>query len=181
MRKLFSFNMMTLDGFFQGQNHDLNWHNVDEEFNTFALNQLEEVDTLLFGRVTYQGMAAYWPTAPPDDPVAEIMNSRDKIVVTRTLKRAEWNNTKIIGRDAIAEIAQLKQQPGKVIAVFGSADLLSTLMQADLVDEHRIMLNPVSLGGGSPLFKEGAMSDLKLLEARPFASGNVLLRYRPAS
>ena len=181
MRKLFSFNMITQDGFFEGPNHELDWHIVDEDFNVFAFKQLEQVDTLLFGRMTYQGMAAYWPTAPLGDPIAEKMNALDKIVVSNTLTRAEWHNTKILSRDPLAEIAQLKQQPGNEIAVFGSARLLSSLIKADLVDEHRVMLNPVLLGSGTPLFKNGSKAELKLLETRPFASGNVLFRYAPAN
>ena len=181
MRKLFSFNMMSQDGYFEGPNHELNWHIVDEDFKAFAFKQLEQVDTLLFGRVTYQGMAAYWPTAPADDQIAEKMNCIEKIVVSNTLKRAEWTNTKVLSRDPLAEIAQLKQQPGNEIAIFGSATLLSTLMKADLIDEHRVMVNPVLLGSGAPLFKNGSKAGLQLLETRPFPSGNVLCRYAPAS
>jgi dihydrofolate reductase len=185
MRKLFSFNMVSLDGFFEGPNQDINWHNVDDEFNQFAIEQTSTVDTLLFGRVTYQLMASYWPTpsATTDDPiVADLMNRLPKIVFSRTLQKAEWHNTRLIKDNIAEEISKLKQQPGKDLALFGSANLLSTLMQMDLIDEHRIMVNPVVLGSGNPLFK-GIKDklDLKLLKTRTFSSGNVLLYYQPAN
>src|SRR5215208_3077263 len=165
MRKLFLFNMTTLDGFFEGLNRDIGWHNVDEEFNEFAIQQLDEIGTLLFGRVTYEGMASYWPTelAISDDPeVAGRMNSLPKIVFSRTLDKAEWNNSKLIKENAI----------------FGSSDLSVTLAESGLIDEYRIIVNPVFLGQGTTLLK-GIKNkiDLKLLEAKPFKSGNVLLYY----
>ncbi len=184
MRKLFSFNMVTLDGFFEGPNQDIGWHHVDEEFNQFAIEQTSSVDTILFGRVTYEGMASYWPTsaAITDDPViADLMNRLPKIVFSRTLQKAEWNNTRLIKDHIAEEITKLKQQPGKDLAIFGSANLLSTLVQMDLVDEHRIMVNPVVLGSGTPLFQGvNEPIGLKLLKTKAFDSGNVLLYYQPA-
>ena len=115
MRKLFSFNMVTLDGYFEGLDQDINWHRVDEEFNEFAIEQTSAVDTLLFGRVTYQLMASYWPTpaALKDDPiVAGLMNSVPKIVVSRTLAKAEWNNTRLIKIISPKKFWKLKKQPG---------------------------------------------------------------------
>jgi dihydrofolate reductase len=183
MRNVFAFNMVTLDGFFEGPNQDISWHNVDDEFNQFAIEQTGTVDTLLFGRRTYEGMASYWPTeaAINDDPiVAGLMNSLPKIVFSRTLQNAEWNNSRLIKENIAEEILQLKRQPGKEIAVFGSADLLSTLIRMDLVDEHRIMVNPVVLGSGTPLFKDvKERLSLKLIRSRIFDSGNVLLYYQP--
>ena len=183
MRKLFSFNMVTLDGFFEGPNHDINWHNVDAEFNEFAIEQTGTVDVILFGRVTYQMMASYWPTpdAIANDPiVAGQMNRVPKIVVSRTLDKAEWNNTRLIKDHVAEEITKLKQQPGKDLALFGSANLMSALMQLDLIDEHRIMVNPMILGDGQPLFKRGKdKQNLKLVRTRVFGNGNVLLYYQP--
>src|SRR6266496_5967963 len=118
MRKVFLFNMVSLDGFFEGPNRDISWHNVDEEFNEFAINQLNEVDTLLFGRVTYEGMASYWPTefAISNDPiVAGLMNSLPKIVFSTTLDKAEWNNTRLVNDNAAEEVSKLKGRPGKDI------------------------------------------------------------------
>ena len=183
MRKLFAFNLISLDGFFEGPGQDINWHNVDEEFNEFAIEQTGTVGALLFGRVTYQLMESYWPTedALKNDPViAGIMNSVPKLAFSRTLEKAEWNNTRIVKENIAEEILNLKNQPGKDLAVFGSANLLSTLMQMDLVDEHRVMVNPVLLGRGSPLFKSmDEKINLRLLKTRTFHSGNVLLYYEP--
>jgi len=183
MRKLFAFNMISLDGFFEGPNQDINWHNVDEEFNEFAIEQTSTIGTILFGRVTYQLMESYWPTpdALKNDPViAGLMNSLPKIVFSKTLDEAEWNNTRLVKDNIVEEILKLKQQTGKELAVFGSANLLSTLMQMDLVDEHRIIINPLVLGKGVPLFKKvDEKINLRLLKTRIFKSGNVLLYYEP--
>ncbi len=183
MRKLFSFNMVTVDGFFEGRNQDIDWHNVDGEFNEFAIAQLHEIDTLVFGRVTYQMMATYWPTpaAVQDDPeVAGLMNRMPKVVVSRTLDKAEWQNTQLVKSLVAEEISRLKRQPGKDMAVFGSANLLESLIRAGLVDEHRIMVNPVMLGDGTPLFKRSQdKTALELVQTRTFRNGNVLLCYRP--
>ena len=183
MRKLFAFNLISLDGFFEGPDQDINWHNVDEEFNEFAIEQTSAVGALLFGRVTYQLMESYWPTADAlknDPAIAGIMNSVPKLVFSRTLEKAEWNNTRIVKENIEQEILNLKKQPGKDLAVFGSANLLSALVQMDLVDEHRVMVNPVLLGNGNPLFKSmEARVNLRLLKSRTFKSGNILLYYEP--
>jgi len=183
MRKVFLFNMTTLDGFFEGPNRDISWHNVDDEFNEFAIEQLNEVDTLLFGRVTYQGMASYWPTEfaiSDDSVVAGLMNSLPKIVFSKTLDQAEWNNSRLVKENVVEEVLKLKGQPGKDIAIFGSSDLAVTLAIHGLIDEYRIIVNPVFLGHGTALLK--GIKDrlnLKLLKARTFKSGNVLLYYAP--
>ena len=184
MRKVFLFNMITLDGFFEGPNQDISWHHVDDEFNEFAIEQLNEIGTLLFGRVTYQGMASYWPTefAIKDDSiVAGLMNSLPKIVFSKTLDKAEWNNSRLVKENAAEEVSKLKGQPGKDIAIFGSSDLAVTLAEQGLIDEYRIIVNPLFLGGGTPLLKGiKEKVNLKLLNARIFKSGNVLLYYAPA-
>ena len=184
MRKVFLFMMVTLDGFFEGPGHDIDWHNVDEEFNEFAINQLNDVDMLLFGRVTYEGMASFWPTpfAKENDPIiAEMMNTTPKIVFSKTLEKAEWQNTRLVKENVAEEIAKLKQQPGKDLAIFGSSDLAVSLIQMGLLDELRIMVNPVVLGNGKPLLKGiHDKLNLKLLKTMPFRSGNVLLYYQPS-
>jgi dihydrofolate reductase len=184
MRKLFAFNMVTLDGFFEGRNHDIGWHNVDDEFNQFAIEQARTVSAILFGRVTYELMASYWPTpaAQLDDPiVANLMNTLPKVVFSRTLQKAEWNNTRLIKSNIAEEVLKMKQEQGHDLAVFGSANLLSSLMQLNLVDEHRLMINPVLIGSGTPLFRnvKGRLN-LKLVKTRTFGSGNILLYYQPA-
>jgi dihydrofolate reductase len=183
MRKVFLFMMITLDGFFEGPNHEIDWHNVDEEFNEFAIHQLNEVDTLLFGRVTYEGMASYWPTqfAKEDDPiVADKMNTLPKIVFSKTLEKAEWDNSRLVKEHIAEEVSKLKQQQGSDLAIFGSSDLAVSFIQMGLIDELRIMVNPVVLGSGKRLF-EGIHDklNLKLLKTKTFRSGNVLLYYQP--
>lgn len=184
MRNVFLFNMVTLDGFFEGPNQDISWHHTDEEFNEFAIDQLNEIGTLLFGRVTYQGMASYWPTelAKRNDPaIAELMNSLPKVVFSKTLDKVEWNNSRLVKENAEKQVSALKQQPGKDIAIFGSSKLAASLADHGLIDEYRLIVNPVFLGNGTSLLK-GIKNklDLKLLKARTFASGNVLLYYAPA-
>ena len=184
MRKVILFMAVSLDGFFEGPNREIDWHNVDKEFNEFAISQLNEFGTLLFGRVTYQLMAGYWPTpaATTDDQfVAGKMNSLPKIVFSRTLDKADWNNTRLVKDNVAEEVNKLKNQPGKDIAIFGSSNLCVSFIQMGLIDEFRIMVNPVVLGNGHPLF--GGIRDklkLKLLKTKTFSSGNVLLYYQPA-
>jgi dihydrofolate reductase len=181
-RKLVVFNMITLDGFFEGPNQDISWHNVDEEFNEFAIQQLQTIGAILFGRVTYEGMASYWPTdaALADDAeVAGKMNSIPKIVFSKTLAKASWNNTTLLKGDLAQEIGRLKQQPGKDLFIFGSGNLTANMTRLGLVDEYRLIVNPVVLGNGTPMFQPGELLKLKLLQAKPFKSGNVLLIYEP--
>ena len=145
--------MATVDGYYEGPNQEFDFWIVDDEFDEFSVEQLDEADTLVFGRVTYEGMAAYWPTpaAEEDDPrVAARMNSTPKVVISRTLDKAEWANTRVVSSPG--ELTALKQQPGKDIAILGSSDLTVSLLQMGLVDEVRIMVNPVVLGAGKSVF-----------------------------
>jgi dihydrofolate reductase len=183
MRSIILFNMVTLDGFFAGPNGEIDWHNVDDEFNQFAIEQTNSADGLIFGRLTYELMASYWPTplALQDDPIVTgQMNSIPKIVVSRTLERAGWNNTRLIRSDVAAELTRLKEQPGRDYFVFGSANLSASLIREGLIDEYRILVNPLVLGKGIPLF-QGIQQPypLKLIRTRAFQNGNVLLVYRP--
>jgi len=185
MRKVILFNLMTLDGFFEGSQHDLNWHNVDDEFNQFSLEQLSSTDGLIFGRVTYQLMAGYWSTkeAREEDPVVtEWMNKLPKYVFTRTLDRVEWVNSHLVKGDAVFELGRIKGQPGRDLFIFGSADLSTSLIQNDLIDEYRVLVNPILLGKGTPLFK-GLKEPVSLqhLSTRTFRNGNVLLIYQPVN
>jgi dihydrofolate reductase len=183
MRKVLMFNMVTLDGFFEGPHGEIDWHRVDAEFNEFAAEQLDSVDVLLFGRKTYEMMAGYWPTplAIRDDPViAEKMNTKSKLVFSRTLKKANWSNTLLVGENAAGELLKLKAQPGRDLIVFGSANLSAALTELALIDEYRLMVNPVVLGAGRPLFEAThERIGLTLLGTRSFGNGNVLVRYHP--
>jgi dihydrofolate reductase len=135
MRKLFAFNLVTLDGYFEGSNGEIDWHNVDVEFNEYAIDMLNSVDTLIFGRVTYELMANYRPTADAikNDPiVAEKMNTLPKIVFSRTLEKAEWNNTRLVKADIEEEIKKMKKHPGKDMALLGSGSILSQFARQGL-------------------------------------------------
>lgn len=182
MRQLIMWNVVTLDGFFEGpKSWDLDWHDTawGEELEQFGIEQMNAADVLLFGRATYQGMAGYWPSA--EGVVADLMNAIPKIVFSRTLESADWNNTRLVRGPAEEEVVRLKQQPGKDMLVFGSADLCSALMRHGLIDEYRLGLAPVVLGGGTPLFKPSQERvKMTLLEAKPLRTGCVILRYRPA-
>jgi len=183
MRKLFVFNMVTLNGYFEGPNKEIDWHNVDAEFNEYAIDMLNSVDMLLFGRVTFELMASYWPTpdAIKNDPiVAEKMNTLSKIVFSKTLDEVAWQNTKLVRDNIEEETNNMKKQPGKDMVLLGSGSIMSEFAQRGLIDEYRIMVNPVVLGNGKPLFT--GIKDrlnLKLTNTRIFKSGNVLLYYRP--
>jgi dihydrofolate reductase len=183
MRKVILFNFVTLDGCFEDANGAIDWHVVDEEFHAFALQQLEPVDTILFGRVTYQMMASYWPTAKAvkgDPLIAGKMNETDKVVFSRTLERVDWSNTRLIHENAAEVVARLKQGPGKEMIILGSAKLAGTFTEHGLIDEYRVMVNPIVLGSGHPLFQRiGGRLPMKLVNTRTFRSGNVLLAYQP--
>ena len=176
--------MMTVDGFFAGLNGEIDWHVVDGEFNEYATAFLDTIDTLLFGRITYDLMASYWPTkdALNDDPeVARRMNNLGKLIVSRTLKEPTWNNTKVVNKIVAEEILKIKETPGKDIAIFGSGQIVSALTRLGLIDEYRLFINPVVLQKGKPLFVDIAEKfKLKLLYTKKFTSGNVLLCYEPA-
>ena len=181
MTKLIVFNMISLDGFFEGPNHELDWHVTDEEFDLFAIEQLRQVGTILFGRKTYQMMADFWPTdfAKREDPiVAELMNSLPKIVFSGSLKSVDWSNSKLVKENAINEVRKLKKTAKMELILFGSAEMMATLIRANLIDEFRLMVNPVVLGRGRPLFADPEMTlKFDLLNAKPFKPGNVLLNY----
>jgi dihydrofolate reductase len=180
MPNLIMWNLISLDGFFEGAKPwDLDWHNSiwGPEMDAYSLAQLKTAGMLLFGRVTYQGMAAYWSTAKGE--VADLMNDLPKAVFSRTLTQAEWKNTRLVKSDAARAVATLKEQPGKGLFIFGSASLCTALIQEGLIDELRICVTPLLLGNGTPLFKPGGKRmDLTLLETQPIGRGGVLFRYQ---
>lgn len=183
MRKLGVFNLVTLDGYFAGEDGDISWHRVDDEFQEYAERNSTSGNTLLFGRVTYELMAGYWPSpdALENDPiVAEGMNSSPKIVFSRTLSTADWANTRLVKTDMLGEVRRLKEQSGKDLTILGSGSIVAQLAQAGLIDEYQLLVNPVVLGKGRTMF-EGIRDKilLRLVETRSFGNGNVLLRYEP--
>jgi dihydrofolate reductase len=178
MRKVIVSNLMSLDGFFEGPNREIDWFLVEDEFFEYAKDMLRSAETLIFGRVTYEHMAAYWPTAPSDE-IADKMNSLPKLVFSKTLESAGWNNTRVVRSDLSQEIARLRQEPGKDIVVLGSAKLASAMLRLSLVDEYRVLLQPILLGKGNLLFQGFSQTmRLKLGGTKLFGSGVILLRYQ---
>lgn len=183
MRKLIMWNLLTLDGMFEGaKSWDLDWHQDvwGPELEQISIEQLHTADMLLFGRTTYEGMAAYWQSAQGE--IADLMNQLPKAVFSRTLRHADWSNTRHIEGDAVQETLRLKQEGSGNLFVFGSADLSSTFIEHRLFDEYRLALAPLVLGRGNPLFKPGQEQlKLHLTEAKALSSGCVILRYEPKS
>lgn len=180
MRKLIMWNVISLDGYFEGEKawdlefHDLAW---GKELENFSIEQLKSADMVIYGEKTYQGMADYWSKA--EGETADYMNKIPKVVCSSTLKTANWNNT-IIMKDAVTEIPKIKQEGDGNMFVFGSGILSKSLMKANLFDEYRLCVVPVFLGKGRRLFNEGLpYQKLKLLEARSLSTGGVVLSYAP--
>jgi len=185
MRTLASFILTSLDGFYQGPDGELDWPIIDEEFDDFAIHQLDAADTLGFGRATYEHMAAYWPTdlAQANDPaITSRMNTKPKVVFSTALEHAGWSNTTVIAGEAVERMETMKAAPGGELLVLGSAHLTAHFAAAGVLDELRIMVCPIALGQGRSLFEdlEGRIA-LKLDHLRQFGSGSVLLNYRPLS
>jgi class 3 adenylate cyclase/dihydrofolate reductase len=152
-----------------------------EDQQRYKAEELSEAGAILLGRVTYEIFAAFWPTAPKDEGFADRMNALPKYVVSTTLRTARWRNATIVGGDPAGKIAELKQQPGGDILLFGSADLLNSLIHHEVIDEYRLMVFPVVLGSGKRLFHDAAdITHLRLVDTRAFASGVTVLTYRPA-
>ncbi len=184
MRKLASFIFTSLDGFYEGPTGELDWPIVDDEFRGFAVRQLDDADILGFGRATYEHMAAYWPTeqAKANDPaIASRMNDKEKLVFSTTLTEASWSGTTIIRGEATQQIPTIKGTADTELLVIGSARLTAKLVQADLLDERRVMVCPIVLGRGRSLFEDlQNRISLTLLRVRQLASGNLVLTYRPS-
>ena len=184
MRKLVVFNNVTLDGYFSDVNGDMSWaHKQDPEWSAFVAENASGGGTLVFGRITYELMTAYWPTpaALKNDPVvAERMNNLPKVVFSRTLDKASWNNTKLVKSDPAAEIRKMKREPGEDMALFGSGTIVSRLAQEGLIDEYQIVVNPIVLGKGRTMF-DGIKKplNLKRTKSRTFGNGNVFVCYEP--
>lgn len=180
MRKLILFNMITADGYFEGQGADISWHKVDKEVNEYIIEQMKTTHTLLFGRKTFEVMEDFWPTKEAfaaDPVVSKMMSSYSKIVFSTTREKSEWKNTSFFNGHVVEEIKKLKGQEGKSIFILGSADLCRTLIKDNLIDEFRLMINPVTLGKGNPFFY--SKMNLQLLKVKVFGNGNVLLCYQP--
>jgi dihydrofolate reductase len=186
MRKLIAFEHVSLDGFFVDAKGDMSFaHKQDPEWNEFSASNASGDGALLFGRVTYEMMASFWPTPAARETmpeVAEGMNSMPKVVFSRTLEEAAWKNTRLVKGDLVAEVRKMKKDTGPGIAILGSGSIVSQLTQAGLIDELHIVVNPVVLGKGRTLFEGvGQNIGLKLVGSRAFGNGNVVLRYEPGT
>jgi len=182
MRKLIVSNLVTLDGFFEGLKGELDWFMVDEEFLNYVKEMFKSVDTIIFGRKTYQHMENYWPTAEDNDPtITHNMNKLPKIVFSKTLTKVSWSNSSLIKENIAEELFEMKKQQGKDMVIFGSGEIVSQLAKAGLIDEYRIILNPVILGNGNPLFKNIAGKiNLKPEKVIKLKSGVLILYYTPS-
>ena len=185
MRRIIASEGISLDGYFSDPDGGIAWQSLDDDFNAYSIELLEEVDTLILGRTTYEELAAFWPTAlgpQYDSAIARRMNAHAKVVVSRGAVDLSWENSRQITGDLVAAIRELKAEPGKDIALLGSGTILAQLADAGMIDEYRLQLNPVILADGKPLFA-GVQNrcDLTLAETRQFGGGGVLLRYRPLS
>jgi dihydrofolate reductase len=184
MRRLAVFNSVTLDGYFAGSGGDISWAhtgNEDAEWNAFVEGNAAGGGVLLFGRITYELMASFWPTpnAKKSYPVmADRMNELPKFVFSRTLDKASWNHTTLVKGDLAEEVRKLKNQPGEPMVILGSGSIVSQLAQAGLIDEYQVVVVPVALGKGRTMF-EGVKEKrtLKLTGTRTFGNGNVFLSY----
>ncbi|SOD98005.1 Dihydrofolate reductase [Spirosoma fluviale] len=188
MRKVILFMHVSLDGFVCGPNGEQDWMTMDDdEVGHYLIPDLQKtVDTMLVGRVLYQGFASFWPTVTnnPETPpelvdFANWMNTTPKVVFSKTLTTVDWQNARLAKADVATEIATLKQQPGGDMVVFGGAEFVSSLAKLDLVDEYRIKLEPIVLGTGKALFKDVTERiKLTLTKAKSFDSGVVGLYYQ---
>ncbi len=187
MRRLIVFNSVSLDGYFTDVNGDMSFarnDRPDPEWDAFGAGNASGGGVFVFGRKTYELMASFWPTpaAAQSMPViARTMNANLKIVFSRTMEKATWNNTRLVKGDPVAEIRRLKEEPGEGMVIFGSGTIIAQLVPAGLIDEYQIIVIPVVLGQGRTMF-EGMKEKLpmKLTKSRNFANGNVFLCYEPA-
>lgn len=188
-RRLFVSMIVSLDGFIEGPNRELDWfHDGDPQFEQYCDEMVDSVGLALYGRKSYELMVSYWPNAeenprsPQDLAFARKMNALPKVVLSRTLERATWNNTTIL-RDGIAEkLNELKQTPGKPIVAWAGASLVSTLARLNVIDEYRLIVHPVLLGGGTPLFQDiTERKRLRLTRTTQLGRDIVVTCYEPVS
>lgn len=186
MRKVILSMMVSLDGYIEGPNHEMDWSVWDEEMEDYMMNFLRETDTFIYGRRAYEVMKQYWPhvTTDPNFPDRDMefvqrMNETPKLILSRSLTDVEWNSRIIHGDHMPQEIKTIKNQPGKNLALFAGAETASFFINHDLIDEYQIIINPVILGSGTPLFNHiRDKINVKLLKTQSFPSGIVILHYK---
>ena len=181
MRRVIVTEFVTLDGVMEAP-EKWTFPFGNEEAAKFKHDELLETDALLLGRVTYQGFAAAWPSRTDEQGFADRMNSLPKFVVSTTLNQVDWNNSRLIKSNVAEEVARLKQQPGQGILIYGSGQLVDSLMQHGLIDEYRLMVYPLVMGSGKRLFRNAHdTTELSLVESQAFSTGVVVLTYQPAA
>jgi dihydrofolate reductase len=185
MRRLLVFNNITLDGFIGDAKGDMSWaHNQDAEWTDFVTSNAQGGGEFVFGRITYELMASFWPTPMAIESmpvVANRMNGSPKYVFSTTLRQAAWSNTRLFQGDLAGNIARLKAENGPDLVIFGSGSIVSQLTQARLIDEYQFVMHPIVLGAGKSQFAGlGELVKLKLLKTRIFKNGNLLACYAPA-
>lgn len=179
MRKLSALELISLDGVMESPEEWAPPYSNDEMEEANAAGMAAS-GAMLLGRVTYEGLAAYWPNQPSGDPMVDHINSARKYVVSTTLEEVEWNNSTLITENIVEEITELKQQPGESITIIGSGALVRSLLQDELLDELRLMVHPVVLGDGKRLFESGSDREaLELVESKTFDTGVLSLTYQP--
>ncbi|MEP7104207.1 MAG: dihydrofolate reductase family protein [Candidatus Dojkabacteria bacterium] len=196
MRKIIASEMISIDGFFAGEDGNIDWHTVDDDFNKFAVEFEKTVDTILFGRKTYQMFESYWPTALKDPAtgaedieIAKFIEDAKKVVLSKTLDKLTWNNSVLIKDNIKEEIEKLKNEDGNLpagasakardIVIYGSGSVVAELTNLGLIDEYLFIISPTILGKGVSLFKDiSEKISLKLIETRKFENGNVMVIYK---
>ncbi len=186
-RKIIVFNLISLDGFFAGVDGNIDWHNVDDEFNDFAVEQTASFGGIIFGKITYKMFEDFWPKAmddskmsPEDKKIGHIINDIWKLVFSKNLKDVTWKNSKLYHKIDPKEVKKWKEYDGKDLVIFGSGTIVTQFANLGLIDEYRLLVNPIVLGKGKSFWKDVKETlKLKLLETRRFKNGNVLLTYAP--
>ena len=187
MSKIITTTWVSLDGFIAGPNGEMDWVIVDDEMGQYEFDVVSAADTLLLGRITYQSFAGSWPFVP-DNPnasegekaYARMLNAMRKIVFSKTLPSVEWNNSSLLKEVLPAEIAKLKQESARDMLIYGSASIVQALTNHGLIDEYQVLVHPVVLGGGKPLFRDiKERQKLKLVKTKAFPSGVIGLYYQP--
>jgi dihydrofolate reductase len=184
MRKVLVFNNVSLDGYIADEKGDMSWaHKQDPEWLAFTSENAKGQAEMLFGRVTYEMMAGWWPTLQAIQSMPEVaraMNEAPKVVFSRTLGEATWQNTRLVKDDPAAEVRRMKTQPGPGLLVMGSGTIVSQLTDAGLVDEYQLVLHGIALGRGKKMFDVRERTPLALVKTRVFTNGNVVLWYQRA-
>ena len=180
MRKLILSMMVSLDGYIEDAENNIEWHKWNAEMDQYMGNFFQTVDTIIMGRKTYELMVKYWPGNTTEDPVIrDNMNNLPKLIFSKSLTTTSWNNCRLFSEIDKVEINELKSQPGKDMVIFGGAALASAFTKLGLIDEFRLLVNPIILGGGTPLFNNNDQKlELFLMQSKSFQCGNVLLHYQ---